>query len=253
MKYTDLVLKSKLAILFSASCAFTAHADDWNFAIEPYAHAVTIEGDAAIGRANSDNVDVDFDKILETLHMGGMLNLKGIHKSGWGGAIDYAFMDLRDDISTARGGVAAAKIRQAVLQAELVYFQDKGDASLEYLFGLRWWDNDLDLNLDSSGGLIDRDLRKDVDWVDFFVGARYVAPINENWNYMIRGDIGAGDADFTSSVEGGVQYAISDNSLLTVKYKATWVEYEEGPKNQQGYFKYDTATHGPALAYTYKF
>lgn len=227
--------------------------DDWTVTVEPYANAVTIEGDASIGRVNSENVEVDFDKILETLHMGAMLNLKAVHKSGWGGAIDYAFMDLRDDISSARGGVANAKIRQAVLQAEVIYFQPKGDASLEYLFGLRWWDNDLDLNIESSGGRIDSELRKDVDWVDFFVGARWVAPINKNWRYMLRGDVGMGDADFTSSVEGGVQYIISKNSTLSVKYKSTWVDFEEGKSNQQGYFKYDTTTHGPAIAYSYQF
>lgn len=238
-------------VLVSSNCF--AEGKDWTVSIEPYAHAVTIEGDAAIGRANADDVDVDFDKILETLHMGAMLNIKAVHKSGWGGAIDYAFMDLRDDLSSDRGGVASAKIRQAVLQAELVHYQQKGDASLEYLFGLRWWDNDLDLDLSSSGGVIDRALRKDIDWVDFFVGARYVAPINQQWKYMVRGDIGAGDADFTSSVEAGVQYLISEHSTLSVKYKSTWVEYEEGTENEQGYFKYDTTTHGPAVAYTYQF
>ena len=247
------IRKPILATAIALACVSSAQADDWTFTVEPYAHAVTIEGDAALGRVNSDDVEVDFDTILETLNLGAMLNLKAVHSSGWGGAIDYAFMDLRDDVSGPRGGVADAKVRQAVLQAELIYFQQKGDASLEYLLGLRWWDNDLDLNIATAGGQIDSKLRKDVDWVDFFIGARWVAPINEDWRYMLRGDIGMGDADFTSSVEGGVQYSFSANSTLSIKYKATWVDYQEGSANQQGYFKYDTTTHGPAIAYSYQF
>ncbi len=240
-----------IAILFLTIT--NVQADDWTFYIEPYAHMVTIEGDASIGRVNAGDLEVDFDTILENLHLGGMLNFKAIHTSGWGGSLDYSFMDLRDDIAAPRGGIVNAKVRQAVLQAELIYFQQKGDASLEYLLGLRWWDNDISLDLTTANERITTRLNRDVDWVDFFIGLRWIAPINDNWSYMLRSDIGMGDADFTSNIEVGVLYQLTEQSTLTLKYKSVWVDYEENAQNMPGYFSYDTATHGPAVAYTYQF
>ncbi len=244
--------KSVSALLLSLSMN-QAYADDWNVFIEPYLHGISIEGKAAVGRVDADDVDVNLDRILETLHMGGMINLKAIHSSGWGGAIDYAFMDLRDKIKTPRGGVLGAKVKQTGIQAELIYFQQRDEATLEYLLGLRWWDNEIDLDLNTAGDIISPSLSRDYDWVDFFVGLRWVEPINEDWEYMIRGDIGAGDADFTSSLVVGVQYTLSENSTLSIKYKSTWVDYDEGTPNDPSYFKYDTATHGPAIGYIYQF
>jgi hypothetical protein len=247
------MFKKFVATLLPLSTISFAYADDWELSVQPYIHAVTIEGKSSLGRVDAEDVNVDFGQILETLNMGAMVNVKAVHSSGWGGSIDYAFMDLRDDLNTPRGGVLDGKVKQAVLQAELVYLEQKNDASLEYLLGLRRWDNDVDLDFDSANGFLSPSVRKDLDWVDYFVGARWIAPINDDWEYMVRGDIGAGDSDFTSSVEAGVHYIISDSSTLSVKYKSTWVDYDEGKPNQQDYFKYDTTTHGPAVAYTYQF
>ncbi|MEW6997019.1 hypothetical protein AADZ86_04840 [Colwelliaceae bacterium BS250] len=240
-------LSSIVFLLVSQSVK--AEEGEWTVFVEPYAQATTISGDTAIGRGNEADITVDFDKILKNLHLGAMINIKAIHTSGWGAAINYAFMDLR---GSASGDIAAAKVRQGELQAEIVYLQKHGDATLEYLLGLRWWDNDIDLNLSTAQ---DRNiaLRVDEDWVDFFVGARWVAPINNEWSYMVRGDIGKGGTKFTSSVEAGIQYKLFKNGLLTLKYKSTWLNYENGTPGEVGYYKYDTVTHGPAIAYTHKF
>ncbi|QOL25078.1 hypothetical protein LP316_12305 [Thalassotalea sp. LPB0316] len=228
-------------------------ADDWAFVINPYLQATTIEGDAGIGRINADAVQVDFDKILETLDAAAMINFKGKHDSGWGFIVDYAFMDLKDDIATPRDGIASARVRQGVLQVEGLYSQQNNKGTIDYLFGLRWWDNDYALDLTLP--IADKEVRfrRDEDWVDYFIGARWTGDINRNWSYSLRGDLGMGGADFTSSLEGGLLYHFNRKHSLDIKYKATFVDVDEGTQNQPGYYKYDTVTHGPVIGYMYQF
>jgi hypothetical protein len=40
---------------------------------------------------------------------------------------------------------------------------------------------------------------------------------------------------------------------LDLKYKATWVDYDEGQQGQVDYFAYDTVTHGVVIGLMFKF
>lgn len=240
-------------VLVCATALQPALADDWEFTLNPYLQATNIEGNAGVGRADTQPVDVDFGDILDTLDTGAMINFKAMHNSGWGFAVDYAFMDLKSDIDGPKDSIANARVRQGVLQFEGIYSQQKEHGRLDYLFGLRWWDNDLDLDIVVPALDATQQVRVDEDWVDYYIGARWVAPINDNWNYSVRGDIGAGGSDFTSSVEAGVQYAFNSNHSIEFKYKATFVDREDGEYSEAGYFKYNTSTHGPVIGYAYKF
>jgi hypothetical protein len=79
-------------------------AENWDFVVEPYLIATSIEGDAAIGRVGDIDVDVDvdvdFSTILDDLDIGGMIHAEAIHNSGRGVLVDYALMDLKRDSST---------------------------------------------------------------------------------------------------------------------------------------------------------
>ena len=57
------------------------------------------------------------------------------------------------------------------------------------------------------------------------------------------GGIGVG-SDLTYSAVGGVNYRFNERFSLNVKYKALWVDYEEGDRSSKEYFQYDTVTHG---------
>ena len=72
----------------------------------------------------------------------------------------------------------------------------------------------------------------------------------------MRGDIGGFglESDFTSSLAAGELFKMSDNWMLDLQYKATWVDYEnDKTPGQPGYFAYDTVTHGPLIGFIYKF
>ena len=95
----------------------TAVAEGWTFELEPYIMATSISGDTSVGRVTGVEVDVDMSDILEKLEMAAMLRFEAHSRSGWGLALDYGFMDLGADISSPRGGVVDADLRQGVLEA----------------------------------------------------------------------------------------------------------------------------------------
>ncbi|MEN8199709.1 MAG: hypothetical protein ABFR63_06505 [Thermodesulfobacteriota bacterium] len=238
-------------LLFPAA----VQAEGWDTELQLYVLGTHIEGDAAIGRAQGVPVDVDMDKILETLNMAAMVHLETVHQSGWGMALDYSFMDLEDDISGPQGGVLDANVRQGVFEADLLYRTPMGKGTVDYLAGIRWWDNDFDVTVNSLALPGPASADREVDWVDVFVGARLITPVSEKWEFRLRGDIGGFglEADFTGCLYGNMRWLITDNWALDVGYKALWVDYEEGTEGQRGYFAYDTVTHGPLVGVIYKF
>ncbi len=229
-------------------------ASNWSHEIELYGLAATIDGDSGIGRVDGADVDVNFDDILDVLNAAAMVHYEAHHTSGWGLILDYSFMDLRDDLSGPKGGVADFKVRQGVFQADVMYRVSLAGGTLDYLGGVRWWDNNLEVNVDAAvlPGSVSR--RVSEDWVDVFVGARWIQPINQQWDYILRGDVGGFglEADFTSSLSGGFRYKLTEALELDMQYKATVVDYEGGTKGEPGYFAYDTVTHGPMLGLIYK-
>jgi hypothetical protein len=256
-------IKAIMALLLFPSIAFATGQNNaelkslknWSFDFEPYLMATSIEGNASIGRATGVEVDVEFSDILETLDMALMGHFEAHHMSGWGFWFDYGFMDLSQDISGPAGGVASADVRQGVLEAFALYRQELDHGKIDYLTGVRWWDNDIDATVDPAVYPGAKSINIDADWVDFVVGARWTHYFNQNWHFRLRGDIGGLglSSDFTGTLSAGIIYVINDFMDIDLTYKATWVDYEEGTEGTPDYFEYDTVTHGPILGLNFKF
>ena len=230
-------------------------AKDWSFEIEPYLMATSISGDASVGRATGIAVDVDMSDILEKLELAGMLHFEAHSSNGWGFPLDYAFMDLNADISNERGGVVDTDVRQGVFEALLLRRSEIGGGQLDVMGGFRWWDNDIDVEVDPAilPGSVEIDAKED--WFDLVVGLRWTSSLNEKWTMQFRGDIGGLglQADFTSTVSASFRYAMSRSVDLDLQYKASWVDYESGSPGNRGYFQYDTVTHGPIIGFVFSF
>ena len=229
------------------------YADDWEYQIEPYLLVSSIDGDASIGRVTGVPVDVGFDDILETLDFGAMLHYEAHHSSGWGFALDYGLMDLSADISGPRGGIVDASVRQAVFEALAIRNYESDDSNLAVTFGFRWWNNDLDVLIDSAILPGSTGASTDPDWLDLVVGFRYDNKLNNQWTFVASGDVGGLDSDNTYSLAAGFHYDFGNQWSLDLRYKALWVDYETGRLSEPGYFAYDTVTHGPVIGAIYTF
>jgi opacity protein-like surface antigen len=142
-----------------------------------------------------------------------------------------------------------------VFEALLVRQSQSGNSQLEYLAGVRWWDNDIDVAVDPAvfPGTATVEIKED--WIDLVLGIRWSKSINDNWTINLRGDIGGlgVESDFTSTISAGFHYDLTDSVDLDLQYKATWVDFETGSSGEPGYFQYDTLTHGPLIGVIFNF
>lgn len=83
---------------------------------------------------------------------------------------------------------------------------------LEVITGIRYIDQDISVKITTPGPT--QKLNIGDDWVDPFVGLRYMEPINNKWGWYLRGDIGGFNvgSDFAWRVDVGTTYRI-DNAL----------------------------------------
>ena len=118
MNKLALLTATLLSLMTSTAFAQTdsATGKSWQFGLEPYLMASSIQGDAGVGRVTGVPVDVSFSDILENLSMAAMINFEARHDSGWGALLDYAFMDLEADKTVGLGGVLDANLRQAIFE-----------------------------------------------------------------------------------------------------------------------------------------
>jgi hypothetical protein len=151
--------------------------------------------------------------------------------------------------------VLDAKVHQGVLEALLLRRVMSGSGHIDYFAGVRWWDNDIDVSIDPAvlPGTVMSKTKED--WVDLVIGARWTHPLNDKWDFHLRGDVGGLgiSSDFTSTVSSGLRYQINSSIDLDLQYKATWVDFESGTAGEPGYFRYDTLTHGPMAGVNFNF
>jgi len=227
----------------------------WDYELEVYMFTSDIDGKTALGNLAGD-VSISFlDDTIPNLKLGAMARLEAHHKSGWGYWLDYGFMNLgkSDDVSIV--GIHAntyVGIFQGVLEGAILNRNSLENGYIDYFVGFRWWDFDYDVAI-KVGNTIDKSKSRAEGWVDGFVGARWTTPLNDNWSFRARGDIGAGASDFTAIASAGFLYKINERFELDIKYKALWVNYETGTEGTQSYYTYDTVTYGPLVGLTYKF
>ena len=244
---------SALATVTLALAVNPANADKWSYTIEPYLMPVQIDGDAGVGRVDDVDLDVDFSDILDSLQLGGMLHFEAHRENGWGFAVDYVFMDLGKNVSGPRGAVVDADVFEGVFEALLIKGPGLRSEGFDYIAGVRWWD--IEVDVDFVPVILPETISRKIEenWVDAFIGARWKKQINQKWLFSLRGDVGAGESDFTWEVITGFRYRFRDSMAIDLGLRVLGVDYETGTSGQPGYFKYDTTTYGPLVGFAYSF
>ena len=235
-----------------ANC-LSARADDWNFVIAPYALLPSISGDASIGRVDGVDVDVSTGDILNSLDLGAMIQLEARHKSNFGGMVNYAFMDLGQNVDGPLGfSNVQADIFQGLLEGYATYRLPFDTSTLDVYGGVRWWD--IHMNVDATTPLGNPSYSRHEGWVDPVIGARWMPRIASEWRLLLQGDVGGFDlaSHFSWCAQGGVLWDASESTSFTLLYKALSVDYETGSRGTSSYFQYDTITQGPLLGVVFR-
>ena len=244
-------LLATFVCLFAAS--LPAGADDWDFVIAPYALMPNISGDASVGRIDGVDVDVSTGDILNSLDLGAMIQLEARHKSNFGGMLNYAFMDLGQDVDGPLGfSNVQADIFQGMLEGFATYRLPYETSTLDLYTGVRWWD--IRIDADATTPLGNPSYSRHEGWVDPVLGARWMPRIASQWRLLIQGDVGGFDiaSHFSWCAQGGVLWDASESTSVALLYKALSVDYETGSRGTSNYFEYDTITQGPLLGVVFR-
>jgi len=250
----NLLKKLSFSFLLSISSLY-AQESAWSYQGELYMLAPWIEGDTSLGyhRTNFagdssiENVPVDMSPktIIDNLNSGLMAHFEAHHNSGWGAWLDYVYMDLAKDKSQ----ITELGMYQGIFEAFATYRVPLGNSYIDYIGGVRWWHMVMDLTI---AGI---NKNRTFDWYDPIIGAVWINPLNKKWDLRLRGDIGGFGlaSKFTSAIEVGALYHISESWEVDMHLKALWVNYEQNSIGEYNRFVYDTVSYGPVVGITYKF
>ncbi|MEL7451264.1 MAG: hypothetical protein AAFN78_18775 [Pseudomonadota bacterium] len=206
-----------------------AQDSEWEHALAVYLWAAGIDGRTASGQ----DVDVDFDTLLDALEIGGMASYQA-RKGKWSFLGDIIYMELSDSQQldllppVGPGPVnvttdTTADVEGLIFQAAAAYnVAENGDSRTDIVFGARYLDLStditLDFNLDPAPN-VSRQLSTSGDALDAFVGVKGNVALSERWFLPYYVDIGAGDSEFTWQALGGVAFKASSWADITLVYR----------------------------------
>ncbi len=245
-----LILHIVVLIIMTVPPGVSLAAGNWEFIIAPYALIPSIDGETSVGRLEGADVEVGPKDIINNLELGGMIQLEAHHTSGFGVSLAYNFMDLAGDAPLPNNlPDLEIDIYQGIFEGYGIYRMQTDRGPLDVYGGVRWWDMKVDLEIHGT-----KLVSKDPDWVDPVIGVRWMPALSENWNLIVKGDIGgfSVSSDFTWNLQGGVEWRATDYLSLVFQYRAVSVDYSEGAVGTTDRFAYDTITHGPLFGLAFK-
>jgi hypothetical protein len=251
--------------------------DGWRFFIAPYLWLPAIQGDAEGKRGNKVDINVDLGdsidliKDIESVFAGRI----EIEKGRWGFIFDGSYLKLGDseDIVAGRDtrlpilvpptvaiqGNVEITVELSIMQAALSYdvyrstkfVGKKPELTIEAMAGARYTYLRSRVEFAAAGPLIgvQRTIDESKNWTDPIVGGRLLWSLHKSWQVNLEADIGGFGAgsDFSSNLNAGVFYRITDGLLLWGGYRGLYTNYN---KND---FKFDAWIHGPYLGIGFEF
>ena len=251
--------------------------DGWRFLIAPYIWLTAIQGHAEGKRGNKVDINVDLGDVINLID-----NIKfifmgriEIEKGRWGFIFDGAYLKLggSEDIVAIRDtrfpilvpptvpiqGNVEMTMEMSIMQAALSYdvyrstkfVGKKPELTIEAMAGARYTYLRNRVESEAAGFLTanQRMIDKSKNWIDPIIGGRLLWNPHKNWQVNFEADIGGFGAgsDFSSNLNVGVFYRITDWLLLWGGYRGLYTNYDKN------HFKFDAWIHGPYLGLGFEF
>lgn len=259
-------LSAGLALLATPAAAQLTNpssAPGWQFEIQPYLWAPGLHGDASINNAPKANIDMSPKDVIQKLDFA-LMGMFEARNGRWGLVGDAFYAKLSDSADKSfslhpRFGVdvnVGMKLKQHIYALAGEYRLLEGTTPVDLMLGARYNNIDMDAKVGIQGlgplGLSrKRTFSYDKDWVDPYVGARFVHPLADKWSligYADAGGAGIGAASkFTYQLMGGIIYDYSKTVSFKGGYRQYHINYDHGG------FEYDVNQRGFIAALGIKF
>jgi hypothetical protein len=240
-------------IFLTLLSAAEAHADEPTNTLMIYALGIGIGGEAQVGAFSAD-IDVSASEVLDHLELGAMVAYRW-ESDTWSIQADSIFASLAGEQEGSLG------ITRTTLDLDQLMLELDGGYRLndnfEVLFGLRYWDFDTTItvhaDLPPPPAQVVTSEQRSRDWVDPLVGMRAVAPINDKWSFIARGDVGGFGvgSDFAWSATAFFHWRTGENFSVAFGYRIFDFDFDDrGALNS---FGLDMQQSGPGAAIAWTF
>jgi hypothetical protein len=251
--------------------------DGWRFLIAPYVWVTGIQGKAEGKTGDTQGIDLSVGDAFGLINnvtfiLGGRIE---IEKGRWGFIFDGFgerlsgsddFLRIRDSRfpilvppSVTITGNVEISVEMSIVQAALSYdvyrstefVGKKPELTIEAMAGARYTYLSTRVELEAAGPLIgvQTKIGGSKNWTDPIIGGRLLWNPHESWQVNLEADIGGFGAgsNFSSNLDAGVFYRITDWLLLRGGYRGLYTNYD---KND---FKFVGWIHGPYLGLGFEF
>ncbi|MGB5337883.1 MAG: hypothetical protein WBO06_02185 [Gammaproteobacteria bacterium] len=233
-------------------------ADEWEYDARVYMWVAAISGESSSGG----DIDIDFDELWDNLDMafmGGLTARKGkwslmldpvyLKESGSEGWVETIPVGPLNVPTNFEGRV---KLESWITNVGVGYELMRTDkARLDVLAGARYLSMDVDVELDLMNVITtasDRVSVSEHNW-DAIVGLEGSIDLADRWSLLYRGDVGAGDSDFTANAVAAVAYEFSWGQVIA-GYRYLHYEFDD---DNVGVLVNDMDIKGPLLGAQFNF
>jgi len=241
--------------------------DGWAFSFDPYIWLPEIHGSAQIRRVSA-SFNVNFDKVLDLIGNGDLLAGMG-HFEAQRGRLSL-FVDAVGGHATPSGEFHNAKV-DSTLNFAYVEFgpafrvlempswvASRRPIVIDALTGGRFMYFYTKLSLTGERGFLNPSDSTSLDWVDPFVGGRWVVPLVGDLDLFFRGDIGGFGAgsQLAWNIVTGFEYTLpwklgSATTRAIAGYKVLDFDYRTGSGSSRR--SVDMNQRGPGLGISFNF
>ena len=234
-------------------------AEGWEWTLAPYLWAPKTSLDVTVNDEPVIGGDLDFSDLLDKLDFSGQVHFEG-RRGKTGFFLDLTYLSTSDSGTTSPrpplpGGTAIDSEVDTALFEAAGFYRPLGEShGLDLLLGVRIIDyqQTLDIALPSPS-TVSTEVDVSKTYTDGFAGLRYVAPITGHWSLVVRGDVGAGDTEFTWNALALAAYGFGATGRNTLLFGYRHLEIELEGSDSAADVETELTMSGPIAGFAFRF
>lgn len=234
-----------IASMMLISTQAIAETSGWQWQVTPWLWGAGMKGEVGAFRGvPALHVDKSFDEILKETRFSGFVEFSAQRDRL---IVDTELMYIRTkEARSGNGEKFTLRTNQLIGTIAPGYrIADDPAYSLDLLLGVRYWDINNSLSLDSSK--VTARYEEGISWWDGMAGLRGWFALSERWSLLTKADVGSGGSRKTWQLTGALTYQMTPDIAFSTGWKTMSVDY------QRDSHTYDTIMRGPLFAVTWVF